>query len=379
MASGPSAPEPGSAMADNFLTCAICLDLLDNPWMCNDGWTYCRDCAARWVAYESGRNNGTWRSPRTNKLHSATAALLVADTQRDLLVTEARRATVEVVLREWTDPLQQLVAVAGQRHRGRPTAQQDQLRGLLERALRLDAEWDCAGPEALHSLVEVAVLSGLGVASLARRPQVIASLVENEVSQVGMPLLVLSVWTDLINALVECPEHRELLSTVWAHYQRRLRWVDSLTPSESWTRPRGLGDAGVFQRSPGLQESDSVTYVGLGGALVVCCQVPGSCVAKRGTIYRLDNRLLWVDCERAPWDCGSQASYWAGRRGTTSGAFPDAGSETSSLRLAVLEQPLSFLPATWTYSRTSRQDLRDVALLSERVGRALGQSRKRRA
>jgi hypothetical protein len=107
------------------MDCSICLDLLDDPVFCSDGFVYCRNCIGQWV-----RDCCSWKSPSTN-VNMYSPAILVRDFRMNSLTLDARRKQLgEVLLAEKTTG-DKLVSMAGAFHANLPISTNDQNTSVL--------------------------------------------------------------------------------------------------------------------------------------------------------------------------------------------------------------------------------------------------------
>jgi hypothetical protein len=102
------------------MDCVICLDLLDDPVFCSDGFVYCRNCIGQWAI-----RNCPWKSPSTNT-NIYSPAILIRDFRMNSVTLDVRRKQLRESLMTEKRTEGKLVTMAGAFHANLPISTNDQ-------------------------------------------------------------------------------------------------------------------------------------------------------------------------------------------------------------------------------------------------------------
>jgi hypothetical protein len=344
----------------NLSECPICLDILDDPWMCADGFCYCRECIGRWIA-----DDDTWRSPRTNVVYLRAGGLLARDVQRNDLATELRGQRV----RDYVDASlphdfeETLRYVSRQQSRGvlvlRSTTARDlivlvvQSSAALEVAPQPPLSWDTP----LNAL-EVAAHCG-SIPELCSSPSLVEALLALDSSRRGSFV----AFSALLTLLLEGGSRLQLglRRKLWRHCHIRAHQRDGvyLRPDVLARRGVSLSFQGIYIRHQEKPEEVIVYRNGVTGALLQCPQHSPACpsIDSRATLEHAAEREVLTSRYYLDEDSGE---YWRARRRGRPPPFPDAGSDeepdlpghyipAEDERLLVVETRVRHLPRHFEY------------------------------
>jgi hypothetical protein len=362
MAGAPASP---AQRLRELCECNICLSLFDDPWLCSDGFVYCRGCIGRWI----GRSE-EWISPRTNQRFDATGAILGRDLQRACLVLEIKRAHAAELVHSPKSSSAELLASTVQlaccRHEGLPAAEPVLLRSLLDAVFALPAEvW--ARPTAVecYAMLELAVVAGW-LHRIAALPPVVRGLLRADRAAAGAPFLRFGILKQLLREIVKGGCHqstfagrRALVRHFCAHLLYRAPRRDLVDVSEACLESRQYdpNDSGTFVRADGA--SDDVRAARRPAfrcterdALLLLSQASAACpdedvqstLRSRGALWSfLSQRTQWVP---PSW------RFWPARRGvaTENPLSPEQeGPSNLPPDLLVFEEALEVMPRGFRY------------------------------
>lgn len=390
----------------SLLECVICMDYYDDPWMCSDGFVYCRDCAGRWIG-----DGDEWISPRTNLRFSSVDAFLSRDVMRACAALECKHAAAADILRALLaggDPLQGLWDLTLLRHKGAVAALPETIRGVLDEVLRpslsggrgLDAIcWDTAPSPALYAALELAAQAGR-LPELLARGGFLRRLMILDRHSMRAPLVVPRVWHELLKVSLREPcQDPPLTELLWQHYVWRRMHRDAVHFTAEAVELRGLQRdlEGVYARSaaPVLQHDFVLFECRRSGARFYASQAPSACpTSEVESQLQLGGARAYFTSQSRSY-VPTDATFWMLRRGFDRlPVFPDAGSElveedpepglSEALprALSVLEKQISFLPHHVLYLPIVEDNPpgggggdSDIEELGERVATMLRQAR----
>jgi hypothetical protein len=376
----------------SLLECVICLEYYDDPWLCSDGFVYCRECIGRWIG-----DGEEWISPRTNLRYTSSEAFLARDVARACAALECKHAAAAQLVRgglqiEPVKGLRDLVLI---RHKGIVAALPETVRAALDTVLRPSPlakplDWAAVPSVVLYSVLELAVQAGR-VAELLDHALILRRLLLLDARVHEVPFVAMHIWSELLQLSLRDPcADPELLDLLWHHYSWRCTRRDAVCFTPEALASRGLHEKfeGVYARSSMLlADAHLVAFeCSDSGARFYASQAPSMCpTGEVESRLQLGNSTAFFTSQSRGMLPG-EALFWALRRGVDwLPVFPDAGSEEDacvappsvdpeladalSHDLAVLEKRVVYLPRHVEYLSAAEAGESEVAALEELRGR----------
>lgn len=337
-----------------MLECSVCFDIFDDPWVCRDGFVYCRECIGRWVA-----DKESWRSPRNNVEYPSSDALVVRDFQRGDLAKSLKSHEAEECFQEFLGAHEDqererlLRKMASLRYRGELLVQKSKARiavgAVVHSAL--------GQRQLIYDALELALHSD-SLGRLGTNPRVVEAVIANDVHK--YPFI------SLTSVLIPLLESGGLFMPIglrrifWRHCQARAqlrRDAIHVRPEVLARRGITLGFQGLFARLADEPDGVAVFKCHATGATLRCPQRPMACSLEeyRSTLQLGD--LCEVLSSRHALYEESALDYWRARDLGPQPPFPDASPEMSGVGslvekdecMGVFEVRIKHLPRHFHY------------------------------